>query len=541
MKIRIVIHFAMFVLMIALVGCSLKNEKKQISDIPMCGTVQFSDGCNKELDKLISYGLALVHHMTYLEAEEVFDQVIQREPNCFWGPWGKALTYIHPVWPDAPTEDQMNTGLAMARKALTLARTAKETAYGQAVLAYYSLTKEKTKKERLMGFMENWQLAYTINPNDMEAKSFYALGLIGTADLTDKSLSNQLKAGRLAEEVLQVIEDHPGGFHYLIHAYDSPGLSVKALQAASHYGKIAPEIPHALHMPSHIYTHLGMWKESIDWNTRSAIAAMDTLKKGAISFHYFHALDYLMYAHLQLGEDTKAIKLLDDIRKLVKPFQINPATAYALAAAESRLLLERQNWKGAAELTLPHATDFAWEKYPEFEALTYFAKGVGSARSGSVVASKTALNRLNELQKLIKNEYWIGQIEVQKHVVNAWLAHSRGSKQEAIDLMALATQLEGATQKHPITPGELLPSRELFGDLLLELNQPKEALEQYELSLLRNPQRLNSVYGAALAAQRMKDAIKTKLYYEQVLKLTATAEAQFDKKKKATLYLTAQG
>ncbi|HEY5826640.1 MAG TPA: hypothetical protein VIT44_19870, partial [Cyclobacteriaceae bacterium] len=320
------IHLVVAILLITNIACSPKKESKLIADIPVCGTVQFSDGCSKELDEIISYGIALVHHMTYVEAETVFDKVIETNSECFWGPWGKALTYIHPVWPDAPTEDQMKAGLAMAQKALTLAKNEKEITYGNAVLAYYSLESAKTKKERLTAFKEKWQLAYSSNTNDMEAKSFYALSLIGIVDPADKSFANQLKAGKLAEEVLQVIADHPGGFHYVIHAYDYPGLSDKALQAANQYGKIAPEIPHALHMPSHIFTRLGMWKESIDWNKRSATAAFDTLKTGTISMHYFHALDYLIYAYLQRGEDNKANQVLEDMKKLVKPFQVNPVT-----------------------------------------------------------------------------------------------------------------------------------------------------------------------------------------------------------------------
>lgn len=538
MKTRNSNRFVLMILFIAITACSPKKETKLIADIPICGTVQFSDGCSKELDEIISYGLALVHHMTYPEAEAVFDKVIETDAQCFWGPWGKALTYIHPVWPDEPSEEQMNTGFEMAQKALTLARSEKEIAYGNAVLAYYSLTAEKTKKERLVNFQEKWQLAYASSPNDMEAKSFYALSLIGTADPTDKTFANQLKAGALAEEVLQVIGDHPGGFHYVIHAYDYPGLSDKALQAANQYGKIAPEIPHALHMPSHIYTRLGMWKESIDWNTRSAAAAFDTLKTGsAVSMHYFHALDYLIYAYLQRGEDDKAIQLLEDMRKLVASFQISPVTAYALSAAESRLALERQDWKQAASLTLLKATDFPWNKFPEYEALTHFAVGLGAARTGLTDVADNALKRLTELQQLCKNKYWIGQMEIQKITVRAWIANSQGKKKEALDLMTLASDQEWATQKHPITPGDLLPARELLGDLLLELNQYNEALAQYELSLQRSPQRLNSVYGAALSAQLSNNAVKAKMYYEQLQSLTSSAETTFDKKQKATEYL----
>jgi len=528
----------MAILLITSIACSPQKESAPIAEIPVCGTVQFSDGCSKALDKTIAYGIALVHHMTYTEAEKVFDSVIKTDSGCFWGPWGKALTYIHPVWADVPTEEQMRVGLSMAQKALTLAKSEKELAYGNAVLSYYSLSDEKTKKDRLMAFMEKWKLAYTSNTDDIEAKSFYALSLIGTIDPADKSFVNQLKAGKLAEEVLQIIPDHPGGFHYVIHAYDYPGLSDKALEAANHYGTIAPEIPHALHMPSHIYTRLGMWKESIDWNKRSATAAFDP-SATTISMHYFHALDYLMYAYLQRGEDGKAHQVLEDMRKLVKPIQVSPVTAYALAATESRLALERQDWKRASELHVPQAADFAWDKFPEFEALTHYAIGLGGARSGAVATTKHELSRLDELQKLTKNEYWIGQIEIQKNILNAWLAYAEGSKKKALDFITLAADQEWATQKHAITPGDLLPARELFGDLLMELNQPKEALLQYEMSLQRNPQRLNSLFGAALAAERLNDSAKSGMYYKQVVELTSYGGVTLEKRLKATQYLKA--
>jgi len=540
MKLKKHLHEVMAILLITSVACSPQKESAPITEIPVCGTVQFSDGCSKELDKTIAYGIALVHHMTYAEAEKEFDNVIKSDSGCFWGPWGKALTYIHPVWADVPTEEQMRVGLSMAQRALTLAKNEKELAYGNTVLSYYSLPDEKTKKERLMAFMEKWKLAYAANANDIEAKSFYALSLIGTIDPGDKSFANQLKAGKLAEEVLQVIPDHPGGFHYVIHAYDYPGLSDKALEAANHYGTIAPEIPHALHMPSHIYTRLGMWKESIDWNKRSAAAAFDSTA-ATISMHYFHALDYLMYAYLQRGEDTKAYQVLEDMRKLVKPFQVSPVTAYALAATESRLALERQDWKRAAALHVPQAADFAWDKFPEFEALTHYAIGLGGARSGAVATTKHALSRLDELQKITKNEYWIGQIEIQKNVLNAWLAYADGSKEKALDFITRAADQEWATQKHAITPGDLLPARELFGDLLMELNQPKEAMLQYEMSLQRNPQRLNSLLGAAQAAERLSDNTKAKIYYQQIVDLTSYGDATFEKRQRAMLFLKAHG
>lgn len=531
--------FVVITVIIAILSCSppVKNATELVGEIPVCGTVQFSDGCNQETDKLISYGLALVHHMTFEEAETVFTKIIESEPDCFWGPWGKALTRIHPLWNDPPGEENMKAGWDMSQQALKLAKNEKEIRYGNALASYYENGLQKTETERLKNYYEGWKNAYEANTKDLEAKTFYALTLIATADPTDQSFSNQLKAGALAEEVMQEINDHPGAFHYIIHAYDVPGLSEKALAVANTYGKIAPEIPHALHMPSHIFTRLGMWTESLDWNKRSAAIAFSKPGQDGISKNYFHALDYMMYAHLQLGEDDKATAILQDIKKLNSPYQAHPATAYTLAAIESRFYLERQDWKHASELSLTTNAGFNWDKFPEYEALSHFAAGLGFARLGADKEVQNQLRRLDTLQTLIKNPYWAGQVEIQKNIIRGWLALKRGSKKEAIDLMKLASEQEWATQKHPITPGELLPARELYGDLLLELNRSKEALEQYEMSLQRSPGRLNSVYGAARSAQLSGDAQKAKLYYQQFLDLTSGANGMLDKRQKSIAFL----
>lgn len=526
-------RFLSVIVLFAATNCTPKKQTRLIDDIAVCGTVQFSNGCSEELDEIISYGIALVHHMTYEKAEAVFDKVIETDRNCFWGPWGKALTYIHPVWKDDLTQRQMVTGLDMSQQALKLASTEKEIAYANAVLAFYNFDKETTKLERLKSFREKWHLAYEANPDDIEAKSFYALGLIGAADPTDTTFADQRKAGELAEDILTVINDHPGGFHYIIHAYDYPGLSTKALQAASLYGTIAPEIPHALHMPSHIYTRLGMWAESIEWNKRSAAASVDTTTTVLLSQQYFHALDYMLYAYLQLGQDNKANQVFADIKRLAVGLELIPATAYALAVAEGRLALERQDWSRAVTLAPLDAGNMSWNDYPEYKALTQFTVALGAARNGSVDIANAALTGLINLRDHVRDPHWVEQINIQSNIINAWIAFARGEKQQAVTLMSLASEMEWATQKHAISPGELLPARELFGDLLLELGRPKEALIQYEMSLQRSPQRLNSLYGAARSAELSKDPSKTAKYYQQFLDLVVDGDDSLIKKQLA--------
>ena len=539
------VKYKQYVFILALTGavcssCSPKAEQEEIAllgEMTMCGTVQFSDGCGEKPDSLISYGLALVHHMTYDEAELIFDRLIKENPDCFWGHWGKALTFFHPVWPDTPGEEQLKMGGELAEKALSLATKEKEKVYGNALAAFYKGELTKTKQERLKSFSQSLETAFNSYPDDMELKALYALSLIATADAADKTYKNQLKAGALAEEVLKVIPDHPGGFHYAIHAYDNPVLGNKAIEVANNYSKIAPEVPHALHMPTHIYTRLGMWNESVDWNTRSAEAALKNPVKGAVSHHYFHAQDYLVYAHLQKLEDKKAMKILKEFRKIKQPFQTTFITAYALAALESRHFMERQDWDGAANLEVRQYQNLNWDQFPESEALTYFAKGLGGARSGNPAVADAAVQKLEELQNVSSNPYWSKQIEIQIKTVKAWLAYAWGNKTEALATMELAVELEAATEKHAVTPGELLPAVELLGDLHLMLDKPGEALTHYETALQRSPGRFNSLYGAAYAAELSGNQDKAKDYYMMLVNMSTGAEMPLKQRELALAYL----
>jgi tetratricopeptide (TPR) repeat protein len=521
------------------ISCSNKRSDDRglsTAGITICGTVQFSEGYGKEIDSLISYGLALVHHMTYDEAEKVFDNVIETSPTCFWGHWGKALTYIHPVWPDEPGEERMKLGNELTQKALQLASKPRETAFGEALATYYTDGLGKNERQRLMELEAGWEKAFAQYPDDLEIKSWYALTLISTADPTDKTYKNQIKAGQLAEEVLAVIPDHPGGFHYAIHAYDYPELAEKAIAAANKYSDIAPDVPHALHMPSHIFTRLGLWKESIDWNMRSAMAASTKPAGSSVSMHYFHAVDYIVYAHLQQLEDDQVKKIIDDVKNVEGPYQEHAATAYTVAAVDGRYALERQDWKKAAAVEARPA-NVNWDKFPEFEALEYFVIGLGSARSGQTAKAESAVKRLDELKQKVANPYWAQQVEIQKNTVKAWLEFSKGKESAALELMTLAASQENATNKHPITPGELLPASELLGDMLLELKKPQEALVQYEIALDRSPRRFNSLYGAASAAELLGDAAKAKTYYQTLIEVSANAEVSLSRREKALKYI----
>jgi tetratricopeptide (TPR) repeat protein len=509
------------------------NQNVYLTPEVLCGTVQFTDGCTPQLDSLISFGLALIHHMTYEYADYTFSRVIEIDPDCFWGHWGRAMTYIHPLWPDVPTEDKMTRGWILAQTALNLAGTIKEKLYATALASYYEKGKEKTEYERLTEFKKGWRMASAQLPDDIEARLFYVLTRLATVSPDDKSYTEQREAGAIAEKVLEEIPDHPGGFHYAIHAYDFPPLAMDALRVARGYNKIAPEIPHALHMPTHIFTRLGKWNESIDLNLRSAAAAWKLPVDGKITAQYFHALDYLVYAYLQQSEYDKVEGISTTIDTLSGDFQGHSATAYALAAIKGRMALEYQQWNEAANLLLEYQEKVPWQNYPQYEALVYFARGIGAGRNGNPDIAKLSYEKLEILQNVLgdsrASQYWKAQIEVQKTVVKAWQMYAEKDMEKAREIMFLAAELEDATEKNPVTPGQLLPVREMLGDLLLEMEMPEEALEQYLLTLETNPNRFNSIYGCGIAAEQLGETNMAKEYFTSLIELNGSSDQTRDR------------
>ena len=485
----------------------------------MCGTVEFTDGCGPLTDTLVRFGIALLHHMTYEDAAFTFDQVMKKDPDCFWGYWGKAMTFIHPLWPDVPSDNDMETGYVLSQKALALAKKDKEKLYGATVAAYYAKS-SKVKVERLADMQLAWQAAHDQFPEDPEAELFNGLFRLGTASPTDKTYAVQKEVGEMAERLMEKYPDHPGAFHYAIHAYDVPPLAERAIAVARKYGKIAPDIPHALHMPSHIFTRVGSWQESIDWNARSLKAAE---RSGYGDHHLYHSSDYMVYALLQLGEDEQARSIWKNVNKTPDPASVTPAVAYSMAAMPGRLELETHQWDAAAKIADPDTAHFPWKKFPQYEALIYTAQGLGAARSGNAAEGNAAIEQINRLETKLgdtpQTRYWHDQLEISKGIVTAWTTLASGKKEDALHQMKTAADLEDATTKNPVSPGSLLPARELLGDMYMQLNRPAEALAAYEKSLESNPNRYNTYYGAALAAEKMKDMKKAKEYYQKLIAL----------------------
>lgn len=507
------------------------------------GTVVLPVSCDEQAALLVERGLALMHHMTYDASLEAFVHAAEADPDCAMAYWGQAMTHIHPLWSDPPTGERFENGKAMADKAADVAvaqkATDREKAYIAAVRAYYAEGPSRDERAALARFAAGWETVHQAYPDDVEAAALHALTHLSTADPGDKTFATQKRSGAIAEDILDRIPDHPGAHHYLIHAYDVPPLAEQALDVARHYGEVAPAVPHALHMPTHIFTRRGLWDEAITWNRRSAAAARDNPMGGHISLHYLHALDYLAYAHLQKAQDQEAEKVLDTLHGLEGPLMVEVATPYTLAAVPARLALERQRWAEAAKIRPRVPSDYPWDQFPAIEAISHFARALGAARSGDAETAREALDRMEALQEKAgkSSAYWAKQVEVQKLAATAWLQYEEGDQEAGLATARRAAEVEASTEKHPVTPGEVLPARELLADMLLAMGHAEEAKAAYEATLERSPNRFNSFYGAARAAQMAGDEAAAKAYYERLVELTADADSPRDRLEEAKAYL----
>jgi tetratricopeptide (TPR) repeat protein len=495
--------------------------------------------CSDEAVTHVERGVALLHHMTYHGARSAFVAATRTDPECAMSYWGQAMTYIHPLWSDAPSKEDFETGQSLIKKARTHGeKTDREDAYIEAVAAYYEKGWNKKETKNLQSFEVGWKKVYQDFPKDIEAASFYALAHMATASPGDKTYTKQKQAGAIVEKVLIQVPDHPGAHHYLIHAYDYPPTAPKALNVARSYGEIAPDIPHALHMPTHIFTRVGLWQDSIIMNKRSAAAALRHPVGSEISLHYPHALDYLVYAYLQQADDHRARQVMAEILDQNGSFQSHIAASYAFTAIPARFVLERQQWEEAAALKPRLPNNYSMNNFPAMEAVTYFAKALGAARSGDVTMANQALEKLTGFQKRAEKSsaYWAKQIEIQRFSAMAWIMYQEGKKKEALKVMKQAAELESSTEKHPVTPGEILPARELLGDMLLDMGRYDEARAEYETALKRSPNRLNSLYGAGLAAELGRDE-KAELYYRKIAEMTDTVMTDREQVKHAKRYI----
>ncbi|TMQ69025.1 MAG: hypothetical protein E6K80_13090 [Candidatus Eisenbacteria bacterium] len=473
------------------------------------GTVHFPISCARELQPTFDRGVALLHSFAYAEAARTFGELAAKDPRCAMAQWGIAMSQLHVIW-GPPTAEEFAVGHAAAEKAVAIgAPTARERDYVGAIAAYYK-GEGIAHAARVVAFERGMAAVAEHDPADHEAAIFHALAILGVAynSPPDKTYARQKQAAAILDRMLQLEPEHPGIAHYMIHAFDYPDLAELALPAARAYAKIAPSSPHALHMPSHIFTRLGMWKESIASNRASMDAAQAWIARthpGATAFDALHAMDYLEYAYLQTGQDERARDIMDKAASVTALDATAFQAGYALAAIPARFALERRAWKEAAGLT-PRPAFYPWAQVSYAEAIVHFARAVGSARTGDLPAARAALARLEAIQSGLKGQKgfdWATQVEVQRRAAAAWIARAEKKDDEAVRLLRSAADLEDSTDKHPVTPGSVLPAREQLADLLNELDRPREALVEYESSMHAAPARLNGYLGAARAAEQV--------------------------------------
>ena len=474
------------------------------------GKIHFETSCNAEAQKLFDRGMLYQHSFWYRASQKMFEDALKADPACSIAYWGIALSQL---WNPhtAPPVKNLAEGAAAIEKARAVGfKTEREQAYVDALAVMYKDYDKVDHHTRVVAYAKAMEGLAQRYPDDDEAQIHYALALNTSASPADKTYANQLKGAAILEPIALRQPLHPGVAHNLIHLYDYPAIADKGIEAARRYAKIAPDAPHALHMPSHIFTRVGYWNDSIASNVASARSAKEA---GDLSDE-LHAMDYLVYAYLQLGQDDKAKAVVDEM-KTVTGFSENfVAGPYAEAASPARYALERGDWKAAKELTVRPSP------LANAQSITYFARALGAARDGDPEAAKADIAKLDELRdklRAAKDAYWSEQVDIQAQIASAWVLYAEGKKDDALKAMSEAADAEDRTEKHPVTPGVPKPARELYGEMLLDSGNAKEALAAFEATLKKEPNRLGAYAGAARAAARLGDTDKARQYFGKIV------------------------
>src|SRR5215213_2113359 len=481
------------------------------------GSVHFETSCNEVAQRRFDRGMRYQHSFWYINAKEVFEEALKADPDCAIAQWGIALTLMDNPHNGIP-QGNLAPGLAAIQKAKAMgAKTERERDYIDALMVMY-VDYDKTPHMQRMRLLRDAQEKVAAKyPDDDEAKIAYAITLNASADLNDKTYAQQTKGAAILEPLSKRLPQHPGVTHYLIHLYDYPETAQKGLDAANRYAKVAPAAPHAQHMPSHIYTRVGYWKESVDSNIASVKAAKAEKSVG----NYLHAQDYMVYAHLQLAQDKEARAVLDEMMK-ENDFRATVSAAhYALAASPARYAVERGDWKGASQLEVrPSPFNYV-------TAMSHFARALGASRSGNPGAAQPDVAKLAELSNKLrdaKDVYWAEIVDIQRQVAAAWVLDAEGKQAEALKAMSAAADAEDKTEKSAVTPGPLTPARELYGYMLLNRGMAKEALAAFEATQAKEPNRYHGYAGAAQAAEKLGDKAKAKENYQKLVALAAGAD-----------------
>jgi tetratricopeptide (TPR) repeat protein len=481
------------------------------------GTVHFATSCNETAQRRFDRAMRYQHSFWYTESGDIYQQALKADPTCAIAYWGIALSLLNNPHSPVPAPN-LPLGLAAIEKArATGANTQRERDYIDALAVMYVDYDKFPHQARVQAYLKAMEALAAKYPDDDEAQIFYAITLNVAASPADKTYANQLKGAAILEPIWQRQPRHPGIAHYLIHLYDYPAIAAKGLPAALLYSKIAPNAPHAQHMPSHIFTRVGYWKESVEANLASVQAAKADGELG----DQLHGQDYLVYAYLQLCQDKQAAAAVEEI-KAARPDADSFGAAFSQAAAPARYMVERGDWAGAANLEVRPA------KFPHVMAITYFARAIGAARSGNSAAANADAAKLAEIRDRLReaqNLYWAGQVDVQAQTANAWILYADGKYDEALRAMSAAVDAEDKTEKAPVTPGPLAPARELYGAMLLDRGMTREALAAFEATMAKEPNRFNGYVGAARAAQALGDTAKAKAAYEKLVALAANSDS----------------
>lgn len=515
-------------------GLSLSSAGQDVhshpaGDAATLGRVRFPVSCAPPAAARFERAVAMLHSFWYEAVEKEFAEIVRVDPQCAMGYWGLAMSQNRPLWPDPPRIGPGREALERARAAQP--KTRRERDYIAALGAFFDAPDGADRLTRARRYEAEMEKIFHRYPQDREAGAFYALALLDAASLSDKTYARQRKAAAILEKLFRDQPDHPGAAHYIIHSFDFPALAPRGLPAARAYARIAPAAPHALHMPSHIFTRLGLWTESIASNRASAEAARAYERTAGMSGAWderLHALDYLEYALLQTARDNDARQVLEEVAAIENAEPQNLKAAYAFVAVPARFALERGQWDEAAQLTRRPA-DFPWARFPYAEAVWRFARGVGAARSGRLEAAgdeRASLEKLHASLVEAKDAYWADQVEVLRLEVEAHVSDTQGRREDAIRSARAAADLEDSTEKHAMVPGAILPAREQLGELLLGEGRPREALSEFETVLRDAPGRFRSLAGAAKAAELSGDRERAKTFSSALLSQCQGSESE---------------
>ncbi len=534
-------------LICTLVSCKEKNKisQEKISelglkrgDVVLCGSgknqfgvTNFNSGIPLEIKEEFNQGISLLHSFEYDEAEKVFAKIIDTDSQCAMAYWGVAMSNFHLLWAP-PNEDEIKKGARSIDIATSLITDSdsKEAEYIHAAALLYKNTDKQDHRSRCISYENAMEKIYSKYPDDKEAAIFYALALRASSDPLDKTFKNQIKAGVILDGLYPDQPNHPGIAHYIIHTYDYPELAERALAAARKYASIAPGSAHAQHMPSHIFVRLGLWDECISSNLTSSSSAKCYAESNSLAGHWdeeLHVMDYLVYGYLQKGENKLAKEQCDYLKTIDQVSPMNFKVAYAFAAIPSRYTLENKLWQEATAIQI-HPQYLPWNKFPWQEAILHFARLLGMANTGDFNSARAELLALKSLREILlgqKEKYKANLVDIQIKTGESWL-YLKADKdyKKAIELMTVAASMEDATEKDSVTPGEVIPARELLGDMFLQINEPAKALEAYEADLLKHANRFNALYGAALAADKSGNKEKAIGFYKRLIAIGPTSQ-----------------